>query len=105
MSRRTKLSPQTLALLNGLAARVTEWRYGYDLTRELGLKSGTLYPLLMRLTDDGLLESEWRPSLRPGLPARHAYRITPAGLAAAHAAATAAANASDAPENTGLVPA
>jgi DNA-binding PadR family transcriptional regulator len=100
MSRRTKLSPQTLTLLNGLAARITEWRYGYDLTRELGLKSGTLYPLLMRLTDEGLLESEWRPAVRPGLPARHAYRITAAGIAAA----LAAAKAGDAPENGGLLP-
>lgn len=88
MTRRRKLSSQTLAVLEGLSVRPAAWRHGYDLTRELGLKSGTLYPLLMRLTDEGLLESEWQAPARPGLPARHAYRITPAGMAAAVATAT-----------------
>jgi DNA-binding PadR family transcriptional regulator len=33
-------------------------RYGYDLMRAAGLKSGTLYPLLSRLADDGLVTSD-----------------------------------------------
>ena len=57
------------------------WRHGYDLLQETSLKSGTLYPLLMRLADDGLLESEWRPPVPPARAPRHAYRLSPSGRA------------------------
>jgi len=56
------------------------WQYGYELSKETGLKSGTLYPLLIRLSDQGLLESQWREPERPGKPPRHAYRLTANGL-------------------------
>ena len=75
-----------LALLRALSGRAREWRHGYDLMKETGLLSGTLYPLLMRMTDQGLVEAEWREPARPGRPARHAYRLTAAGLAFARAA-------------------
>jgi DNA-binding PadR family transcriptional regulator len=84
MVRRRKPSPQTVSLFLAMLSRPAEWRYGYDLTREVGIRSGTLYPLLMRLTDEGLLEAEWQAAARPGLPARHAYRLTPTGIAFAH---------------------
>ena len=51
--------------------------------KETGLLSGTLYPLLMRMTDQGLVEAEWREPAQPGRPARHAYRLTAAGFALA----------------------
>ena len=71
-----------LILLNALAAaRGREWRHGYDLMKETGLHSGTLYPLLIRMTDQGLVEAEWRASEQPGRPPRHAYRLTAAGIA------------------------
>ena len=57
------------------------WQYGYELTKQIGLTSGTLYPLLIRLSDDGLLESRWDEPERPGKPPRHAYRLTPHGVA------------------------
>jgi len=85
MARAQNISPQTRALLATLAAQPQAWRYGYDLSRETGLKSGTLYPLLIRLADQGLLEAEWRAPLQPGRPARHAYRLAGAGLALANA--------------------
>ena len=59
------------------------WRYGYDLARATGLKSGTLYPLLMRLSEQGLLESRWQDAERPGLPPRHFYRLSASGVALA----------------------
>jgi DNA-binding PadR family transcriptional regulator len=34
----------------------------------------------MRLSDQGLLESRWQEPERPGLPPRHAYRLTASGL-------------------------
>lgn len=70
-----------LMLTAALSERPREWRHGYELIKKTGLSSGTLYPLLMRMTDQGLVESEWREPARPGRPARHAYRLTASGLA------------------------
>jgi PadR family transcriptional regulator, regulatory protein PadR len=56
------------------------WHHGYELSKLTGLKSGTLYPLLIRLSDQRLLESEWQPPERAGKPHRHAYRLTAKGL-------------------------
>ena len=60
-----------------------QWRHGYDLMKETGLLSGTLYPLLMRMTDQGLVEAEWRDPVQRGRPPRHAYRLTAKGRALA----------------------
>lgn len=48
-----------------------------------GIASGTLYPMLIRLCDQGNLEARWVPSPHEGRPPRHAYRLTPSGLALA----------------------
>ena len=53
MSRRTVFSAQALAVLAVLAARPSAWPHGYDLARETGLMSGTLYPILVRLAREG----------------------------------------------------
>jgi len=90
MSRAANISPQTRAVLAVLSRQPQAWRHGYDLARETGLKSGTLYPLLIRLADQGFLEAEWRQPLQPGRPPRHAYRLTAAGLALATASVPAA---------------
>jgi DNA-binding PadR family transcriptional regulator len=55
------------------------WRYGYDLMKVADLSSGTLYPLLARLSDDGWLESQWQDSELPGKPPRQLYRLTATG--------------------------
>jgi PadR family transcriptional regulator PadR len=75
-------SEQAVRVLRALAADPSRWRYGYDLTVEVGLKSGSLYPILMRLADRELLESKWEPG-PPGKPPRHIYRLTASGLAEA----------------------
>lgn len=80
MTRPANASSQTRALLARFADQPQAWRYGYELSKLTGLGSGTLYPTLARLADQGLLESEWRPSLQPGRPPRHAYRLTSAGI-------------------------
>lgn len=87
MKRNRPLSPQARLLMAALFAEPAAWRYGYELARETGLGFGTLYPLLIRLCDQGLLEAEWRAPLQPGRPARHAYRLTNTGMAAAAALA------------------
>ena len=81
MPRTANISPQTRAVLGTLSTQPQAWRYGYDLARETGLKSGTLYPLLIRLADQGFLEAEWRQPLQAGRPPRHAYRLTEQGRA------------------------
>jgi len=70
-------------VLSIFAAEPSCWHYGYDLVRETGLKAGSLYPILMRLADRGQLEARWEPGPQPGIPARHLYRLTPAGRALA----------------------
>ena len=85
MPRRPHSSRQALALIRALLIRPGQLRHGYDLARDTGLKSGTLYPLLMRLAEDGLLESEWHPPVPPARAPRHAYRLTASGIAFAHA--------------------
>lgn len=76
MQRLTRTT--TRALLAFLDAPGS-WRYGYDLMKAAGLSSGTLYPLLARLTDDGWLESRWEESEFPGRPPRQLYRLTATG--------------------------
>lgn len=78
-----KCSRQTLALLSALLERPRTWQHGYELSKETGLKSGTLYPILIRLSDQGLLNSRWKDAERPGRPPRHVYRLTATGLALA----------------------
>jgi DNA-binding PadR family transcriptional regulator len=78
-----KCSRQTLALLSALMERPRTWQHGYELSKETGLKSGTLYPILIRLSEQGLLDSRWKGAERPGRPPRHVYRLTATGLARA----------------------
>lgn len=85
MSRTRKPSPQTTRVLLVMAGRPQVWRYGYDLAVEVGLKSGSLYPILIRLADSELLEAVWEQNAAPGRPPRHLYRLTQQGLSAAAA--------------------
>ncbi|WP_432829648.1 PadR family transcriptional regulator [Dactylosporangium sp. CA-092794] len=80
MTRSRRPSRQTAAVLRALATAPEAWRHGYDLGREVGLKAGSLYPILIRLADTGLLDAEWEPGPPRGRPPRHLYRLTPAGL-------------------------
>lgn len=81
MTRPPHASVQTRAVLAVFAAQDGVWRHGYDISRETGLKPGTLYPMLKRLDEHGLLESAWRAPLEDGRPPRHVYRLTKAGMA------------------------
>ena len=67
--------------LGDLSAR----QYGYDLMKATKLPSGTLYPMLARLQQEGLVESQWE-NQRPdsgGRPPRKYYRLTAEGARAA----------------------
>jgi PadR family transcriptional regulator PadR len=90
MGSRAELSPQTLSVLAALCGQPSAWQHGYALAQQTGLKSGTLYPILIRLADRGLVEACWEEEPVPGRPRRHLYRLTPDGLASAAAALVAA---------------
>lgn len=77
-----RISAQTFQVLEAFVERPTAWRYGYELSRETGLKSGTLYPILMRLSKYSLLETKW-VATETGVPPRHTYRLTAKGMATA----------------------
>jgi PadR family transcriptional regulator PadR len=89
MSRKPRSSKQTTQLLAVLVTDAERWRHGYELSQQTGLKSGTLYPLLIRLSDQGWLEARWSEPEREGRPPRHEYRLTEAGAALAMAQAAA----------------
>lgn len=68
---------------------VTEAKYGYQIIQEIkekseeifSLKDGTLYPVLYRLEDEGLVISEWSEAEGKQVPRKY-YRITEEGRTA-----------------------
>ena len=64
----------------------TEVKYGYQIIKELReksgeiflLKDGTLYPILYRLEDDGLVVSRWSEAVGKQVPRKY-YEITEEG--------------------------
>ena len=74
-----RLTKTTTRALQAFLEAPGNWHYGYALMKVADLSSGTLYPLLARLTDDGWLESKWEDSELPGKPARQLYRLTATG--------------------------
>jgi|SRR5215216_7523905 PadR family transcriptional regulator PadR len=96
MTRYRRPSAQTTAVVLALAEQPTTWRYGYQLCQQLHLKPGSLYPILVRLADRGLLEASWETDVPAGRPPRHLYRLTGSGRALAiELAATAGTRRSD----------
>ena len=79
MQRRRGPSPQMVAVLLAFDERAEEHRHGYELCRALDLKAGTVYPLLIRLAERGLVETEWEQDPPQGRPARHLYRLSGTG--------------------------
>jgi len=59
----------------------TGYNYGFDIMEKTGLQSGTVYPILRRLTQLGLIQSKWEPAEAQDLqrPQRCYYRLTRAG--------------------------
>lgn len=74
-----RLTRSTTRVLVAFLEAPRSWRYGYELMKLAGLSSGTLYPLLARLTESAWLEARWEESELPGRPARQLYRLTVTG--------------------------
>jgi PadR family transcriptional regulator, regulatory protein PadR len=72
-----------------IAAVVRGHRYGFDVIDVTGLPSGTVYPILRRLEDSGMLRSRWEREAAAhdeGRPPRKYYQVTGSGQAAAREA-------------------
>jgi PadR family transcriptional regulator, regulatory protein PadR len=78
---RVKLTGPLERVLRVFLADVSARHYGYDLMKAARLPSGTLYPMLARLEDEGLVSSEWEPRAEDGAgrPPRKYYRLTGEG--------------------------
>jgi PadR family transcriptional regulator PadR len=74
-----RMTPATRTVVEALAEDLMGWHHGYDLMTRTGLKSGSLYPILIRLDERGFLEASWEKDGPPGRPPRHLYRLTSAG--------------------------
>lgn len=85
MPRARALSAHARTVLAVLLNARGQWSHGYELARLADVKSGTLYPLLIRLEAQGYLEAEWQQPSEGGRPPRHAYRLTASGVQLARA--------------------
>ena len=77
-----RLSFGTVAILHAIASGN---EFGFDIMDATGLTSGTVYPALDRLEEQGLLRSKWedpRVARREGRPPRRYFTLTGAGVAA-----------------------
>lgn len=55
--------------------------YGFDIMERTGLPSGTVYPILRRLEESGLIIARWEPEAAQELqrPQRRYFKLTRAG--------------------------
>jgi PadR family transcriptional regulator PadR len=83
-----RLSYQGLKVLGAFLEAPTECLYGAKILQMTGVDSGTLYPILIRFEQSGLLESYWEENSPSdlGRPRRRLYRITRRGLQVAQSA-------------------
>jgi len=84
-----RMTPQTIAVLRVLLEDPATPRYGLDIARQAGLKTGTLHPILNRLQHAGLIESFWEDPADhedQGRPRRRYYRFAGHGANLAYQA-------------------
>ncbi len=94
-----KLTGPLERVLRVMLADPSAQHYGYDLMKAAKLPSGTLYPMLARLQQDGLVESEWEAQREDtgGRPPRKYYRLTAEGARVARIELAQAQAASSSP--------
>ncbi len=72
----------TLPTATVLSALVHGHVYGFEILEVTGLRPGTVYPVLRRLEEEGIVESSWEeaaPARAEGRPPRRNYRLTSEG--------------------------
>lgn len=73
------MTPQLMRVLRVFLADPTQERYGYDLMKAAKLASGTLYPMLARMEEEGIVSSAWEEApQRQGQPRKY-YVLTGEG--------------------------
>lgn len=55
--------------------------WGYELSKQTGVRSGVLYPMLTRMLNEGLVEDGWEDpaTIREKRPPRRYYELTTKG--------------------------
>jgi DNA-binding PadR family transcriptional regulator len=81
-----KIAGRTMELLLFLCNTPNKEFSGSNMSKDLGIASGTLYPLLVKLEDAGLVVSRWENGdpQELGRPRRRYYKITGEGAKAIH---------------------
>lgn len=76
---------RTYALIQialALMADANGRHWGYELSKQSGVRSGVMYPTLQRMLDEGWLEDGWEDQARVGRvkrPPRRYYELTDEG--------------------------
>ena len=78
MKRTRTPSASTLKILKSLS-QASDGLHGYALMKAAGLASGTLYPILARLTERGWLGKNWETGPDVTGPPRRIYTLTSLG--------------------------
>jgi PadR family transcriptional regulator PadR len=76
-----RLSHQTLRVLKVFVDGPKEGLAGSDIWKSLGLFTGTVYPILLRLESAGWLKGHWEKETAEqlGRPRKRRYQLTPLG--------------------------
>jgi len=82
MTGRPNKTKSAIRILEKFLRDPTAEIHGFRLVEELDLKSGAVYPLLIRWEGMGWVESHWEESDRHG-PRKRLYRLTAQGVTAA----------------------
>ena len=74
-------APMRMTYATGMVLQALDGgsRHGFDIIDATGLRSGTVYPLLRRLEDAGMVKSSWEPvavACSSNRPPRKYYRLT-----------------------------
>jgi PadR family transcriptional regulator, regulatory protein PadR len=78
MRRTHALVQVALALMADASGR----HWGYELSKQSGVRSGVMYPLLGRMLDEGWLDDGWEEQVQVGRrkrPPRRYYELTDQG--------------------------
>ncbi|MDR1388213.1 MAG: PadR family transcriptional regulator [Propionibacteriaceae bacterium] len=76
------MTHSSVAVAQALVSRPKAKHWGYDLSKETGVRSGVLYPILSRMLNQGWLEDGWenQSAVQGSRPPRRYYEVTDEGL-------------------------
>ncbi|MFF3852869.1 PadR family transcriptional regulator [Micromonospora sp. NPDC002575] len=88
MASEPRMTLATQAVLRVFLEDPLKPRYGFEVAREAGIATGSLYPILARLEQVEWLESAWEEheAVEPGRPRRRYYQLSSHGAASARLA-------------------